>query len=444
MMPLAGVEVHASLEQLEVKAMGAFIVNFHIRGSDQAAIAKKIHELRYDHVWVTNPKHEWISLYDESASCQDELRIKEVGAALSASLKQPLIAFLVHDSDFLCYWLYEEGQLVDAFNSCPDYFENSDDLETEYEGDPEKLLPYCTPDTTVSKLVAILSAEATFAEEQLAQLAVLLGIDEERALTDYQMLGDDVDPAAFDAVFIGPLPNGQAGSPRRPAFSIHREDVDEADDFDDEADEQDCGSQVNLKNLSKLSEQLKLMLGMSGQMADVDPRVQQLVDAAAQGDLKSIDEAIEAGANINGLAPVSVTAQGAGPSASPLAAMGFKPYFNALVAAIIYKQPEALDFLLARGANVNVECPLLGTAVHVAATQGQAGILRALLERGGDANRLNQQGQTPREAVQAIFGIYEQIRQQQLKLKIKTPSFEPPNVDGLRQCLEMLQDTSER
>src|SRR5438105_4902268 len=107
--------------------MGAFIVNLHVRAEEREGLVLAMRELAANRSWVTAPKDGWVSVYEERASTQDDDWIRELGAELSGRLDTTAAAFLVHDSDFLCYWLFERGDIVDEFNSCPDYFEDDDD-----------------------------------------------------------------------------------------------------------------------------------------------------------------------------------------------------------------------------------------------------------------------------------------------------------------------------
>src|SRR5947209_7122991 len=198
--------------------MGAFIVNFHVRAEDRPGLVRAVGELAPDGCWVTAPKGGWVTVYEERASDQDDVRIRQLGTHLSGRLGAPAVAFLVHDSDFLCYWLFERGELVDEFNSCPDYFDEDDgprEARRPSGGRPEVLLRFCQPGSRPRDIRRVLEAAPTFAEDQLQELAALLGIDPERALADYRGL-DETTAEAFQAEFVG------AGEPRAPRASGDR------------------------------------------------------------------------------------------------------------------------------------------------------------------------------------------------------------------------------
>ena len=129
----------------------------------------------------------WTTLYEELASQQDEDRIRELAGNLTKDLHVAAIAFMVHDSDIACYWLYDDGTSLDEFNSCPDYFDGSGDKPSGPSGGQTSvLLPFCQPGITEEDLQEILQGENVFAESVVEGLAAALGIEQGRALADYR------------------------------------------------------------------------------------------------------------------------------------------------------------------------------------------------------------------------------------------------------------------
>src|SRR5262249_34700261 len=61
----------------------------------------------------------------------------------------------------------------------------------------------------------------------------------------------------------------------------------------------------------------------------------------------------------------------------------------------------------------NLVHPLFGTAVHAATAAGNVEILQLLLDRGGDANARNAQGQTPLQVVTACRAALDRLAQLQ-------------------------------
>jgi hypothetical protein len=191
--------------------MGTFLVNVHIQTDDLEALAEEMRRLEGGDCWVTTAKNGWSSVYEEQASSQDDTWIRELTGRLSDQLQTAAIAFLVHDSDVFCYWLYDRGELIDEFNSFPDYFGASDSFEDESESDvgsadvkgkPDVLARYCRPPRRPNEVERVLTSSEAFAEAQLEKLASLLGIDGARAATDFRDLGDEQEPEAIGAIFI--------------------------------------------------------------------------------------------------------------------------------------------------------------------------------------------------------------------------------------------------
>ncbi len=166
--------------------MGAFVANFHIRGEDSEAVRQTLLEIGVSEVRVENPRNGWVSIFERRASDQDEKWIARLAGELSGRLRTVCVAFLVHDSDIARYWLIDHGQLLDEYNSAPDYFSEVSPAEKQrFEGRANVFLRYCQPGVTASEIEAVLRAEETFAEDIITNLAEFLGIDPGYARGDY-------------------------------------------------------------------------------------------------------------------------------------------------------------------------------------------------------------------------------------------------------------------
>ena len=115
--------------------MGLFCVNLHFRTSDDNAVSAALKQRGVSRCQVVPAANGWTSLYEEQASQQDDERIRDLARGLSDDLHVAAIAFLVHDSDVACYWLFDNGQLLDEYNSYPDYF----DADAEGDEPPRRL-----------------------------------------------------------------------------------------------------------------------------------------------------------------------------------------------------------------------------------------------------------------------------------------------------------------
>jgi hypothetical protein len=163
--------------------MGAFFTNYHVRSDSLATVRDAVAELIQTRAFVSPPKNGWVTIYDEDSDNQDEATLSRIGAGLSKSLKTATLAVLVH-SDIAAYWLYQNGKLLDEFNSAPDYFEATDEATRQrLRGDPDALLPLCIAGTARAQVDSILhdpDGSPIMAEQIFTELAPVLGIDPAR------------------------------------------------------------------------------------------------------------------------------------------------------------------------------------------------------------------------------------------------------------------------
>lgn len=394
--------------------MGLFCVSFHFRTDDEKSLSQPLAKRRVRNCRVLPAKNGWVSLYEEAASQQDDARIRKLAGQLSGDLKSPAIAFMVHDSDIACYWLFDAGQLLDEFNSCPGYFDGEESAPTG--GNAEVLARYCRPGVKADDLAEIFGSESLFAEAIVEKLARALGIDPDRALADYRDEGGGPD--------------------------------DESDEYN--GDDNDPAGGSNAERIRGiLAGRLTKAFGAGTPQAPADPKVQALVDAAVVGDLAEIDRVIADGAAINGIALAALnggeTLQGLGlvPAASiPKIAM------TPLLAAVAHKQHPAAKRLLDHGADPNHAHPMFGTAIQAATGAGDVETVQLLIERGADVNARNARGQSSLDILAAAHATQERLVQVQAMMKsMGTPlpaifeklSAKPLPVDGWNECEKLLR-----
>lgn len=100
--------------------MGAFYGNITLKGPSQAEVAKS---LRGRRAIVTPKVGDYTVAFDSVCDEQDIDGIQALSSRLSRELCCPALAVIVHDDDVLGYFLYQEGELADWYNSCPSYFD---------------------------------------------------------------------------------------------------------------------------------------------------------------------------------------------------------------------------------------------------------------------------------------------------------------------------------
>jgi Ankyrin repeats (3 copies) len=359
--------------------MGLFCVNFHVRSAGTTDVTSALKNDETRDTLVLPEKNGWTSFYEKLASHQDEARIVQIGKRVSAGLERLVVAFLVHDSDIACYWLFENGTQVDSYNSCPDYFSDSDADEEhtgDRGGDPELLLRHCRPGTTLAEIQSVLDSDSIFAEQIIEQVAALLGIPEARAISDYRDIADGDNPDDFtgpdfdgggggDDGAEGPLDSGSLGSGRAEVFSIQ--------EFVNRRLKGAAGPEQRGGNSAKRQETAE----------------RRFLAAAASGDIETLEQLL-----VDGVAPDAVAEAPAPRTMASVATMfpGGLPAMTGLMAAVLNGQANAARWLLARGASPDLDHFLFGSPVHAAATAGKPEVLQVLIEHGADVQRKTPHG----------------------------------------------------
>lgn len=134
--------------------MGTFYTNIHLKHGKQQDVFSVIEECGGVPAYISKPHGGWISVFPQATESQDDTVMKKVCASLSAKLNTGVIGFTCHDSDIFIYVLAENGRVVDEFNSCPGYFDGSDDAPSG--GDADRLMRYCPPGTTREQIEKLL------------------------------------------------------------------------------------------------------------------------------------------------------------------------------------------------------------------------------------------------------------------------------------------------
>lgn len=218
--------------------MGAFIVNFQVRSIDVSALTGALGSIIQQRAYVSDVKNGWISVYDEITATQDPTEIIRVGSLLSKQLPAPVLAFLVHDSDILQYWLFANGGVEDEYNSVPDYWDDpSDEERTRVRGRPEILFQQLGLPSN-GTLAAALHADDdafVFAEERLAQVAAAISLDGERVAIDFRdLVSNQTNPLSINAIQIkNPAAVERPKGDAAPFIGAAGADDDDEDDDDD-------------------------------------------------------------------------------------------------------------------------------------------------------------------------------------------------------------------
>jgi len=364
--------------------------------------------------WMAGPHDGWISFWEEQASQKNEERIRLIAEDVSRSLKAPLVAFLVHDSDIFCYWLYEAGNLLDEFNSCPSYWGDTEVPETPWQANvaafscicrtgtkPEILQEILAQDTREARAAGKLSA-FTFAEERLTKLAPLLGLREDIVLYDFDSIGSDASADEIGARWIG------VGKPHVDSDEPLKEEA-EQKQFLKKAPLHAAAEQNNVAAVKQLVAGGRDINEMPGGF-----QVTPLAMAAALGTPSTIRALVEQGADLHKEGP-----EGASP----------------IRCAVQAGKIDNVRVLVELGADIADYNPKMGTLLHLAVVmQGSPELVRTLLELGLDANRINENGLKPIDIVRGNIQSLEHLRS-----LLSAPSEHAPRLDEKQRTLREVE-----
>lgn len=174
--------------------MGVSCVNFHVHSENSKAVTKALARIVHVEALVAPPQNGWITFFDESASGQDTKQLVRIARSLSRKLQTAVFWFLVHDSDVFQYHLFDQGKLLDQFNSRPDYFGVvSNAKRRKLAGRPDLLLRWARVGVTIEDILAVLSDGLTvrLEEERAAAFAALFNIDQGLAFADFKDIDDN-------------------------------------------------------------------------------------------------------------------------------------------------------------------------------------------------------------------------------------------------------------
>jgi hypothetical protein len=177
--------------------VGAFFTNVHVRasaGREQAirtAVLEAVQRLaaqtglvackdglKSDRSIVVGPAGPWVAVLDEATESQDVDLLDGLAKELSVRSGACTLAALVHDSDHLLLRLFEGGRLIDEVD------------REKKKGHPDRWSSLVPPDT-MSSLGVAFGRRDLFAEQTLAEIASLLGLDERTACTGYRYVEHD-------------------------------------------------------------------------------------------------------------------------------------------------------------------------------------------------------------------------------------------------------------
>jgi len=103
-----------------VSALGNFYFNYTLKGPKSDRVARS---LKGHRTLVTPEQNGCVVVFIDTPFRQD--MDPQLAVRLSDEFDCPLLSITDHDDDILFFQLYRSGQLIDEYNSAPDYFERS-------------------------------------------------------------------------------------------------------------------------------------------------------------------------------------------------------------------------------------------------------------------------------------------------------------------------------
>ncbi len=178
--------------------MGSFYTNFTVKHGDVQDIALVLGRANRTAI-LTPSRNGYVVIYDQGCEVQDPEEMELVGALLSKALRTPVIGVMNHDDGVLFTWLFDNGVVLDSYNSCPAYF-GEDDTEEPTGGDAKLLCDAFSPQSDFAEVEGILrEAEGyVFASERHQALVDALGLSGAAVHTGYRYIEQDEGPDEFD------------------------------------------------------------------------------------------------------------------------------------------------------------------------------------------------------------------------------------------------------
>ncbi len=174
--------------------MGAFFDSIHVRTENSGSVQKALEQVAKgnDCKFLMGPAINcWISVFPSACGLNNE-----VPAQIARLIPNDIFHLIVHDDDIFMYWFYRDGQLLDQYNSNPNYGdEDSDEEKQECPGRPESFRDLLRQPKSLARLKTLLAADDgrekfIFESDRMAQFAELLGLSNALASYDYLRAGN--------------------------------------------------------------------------------------------------------------------------------------------------------------------------------------------------------------------------------------------------------------
>jgi hypothetical protein len=168
--------------------MGTFYGSVLVRTEKSDEVQKALDEVAKatDCKFLIGPAvNGWISAFPDNSGQNEKTSVE-----IAKRLPNDIFHLIVHDDDIFAYFFFRKGQLVDQYDSCPDYFKKvSSEEKQRWQGRPELFQDLLTKSGSLNTLKTLLAANKekyTFEQERMREFVELLGLP--NALSSYEYL----------------------------------------------------------------------------------------------------------------------------------------------------------------------------------------------------------------------------------------------------------------
>jgi hypothetical protein len=187
--------------------MASTFVNYHLRCTNAHRVARIAEEIISTRAYVSPETDGWITICDETSQSLDPIELDRLAMEFSRRLETVLFTFLIPDIQVFAYHVFDNGDLLDEYNSTPELLGPvSDQARFRLAGHPSVILKHCRPGTALSEVQSILIrsqagitggfASSASAHDRAHRLAALLGIDHDHAIFSFEDLDTNLAPNA--------------------------------------------------------------------------------------------------------------------------------------------------------------------------------------------------------------------------------------------------------
>jgi hypothetical protein len=178
--------------------MGNYYTNFTVKHGDAQEIAEALSQAGRSAI-LSPPLNGFVVVYDMACEGQDLAELESVGNLLSSTLGCSVLGVLNHGDDVLLLLVFDRGEVIDEYNSCPDYFVDKEP-EGPVGGNSELLCRVFSPKANLAELERVLrdDEEYAFAFERHEAIVNTLGLPGFAVASGYKYIEQGEIPEGID------------------------------------------------------------------------------------------------------------------------------------------------------------------------------------------------------------------------------------------------------